>query len=60
MAHYINSVYVTVDGKTLDNSDDEHGSFYGDNFPFYHVHHIFSAKDGSIWFGTVNGIFKYK
>jgi ligand-binding sensor domain-containing protein len=58
LAQYVNGSFVTVDGKVLSNS--EKHDFGYDSFPFYHVHCIFQAKDGSMWFGTVNGIFRYK
>jgi len=54
----INGVFITADGKTL--SDIEKHGFYSYNFPFYLVHCIFQAKDGSMWLGTVGGIFQYK
>ena len=56
LAQYVNGSFLTVDGKVLSNSE----KYDHDIFPFYLVHCIFQAKDGSMWFGTVNGIFRYK
>jgi len=60
VAHYIHGSYITADGQLLKDSVVQYD--YGSNgsFPFYHVSYIFQAMDGSMWFGTVGGIFRYK
>lgn len=60
VARYIHGSYMTVDGQVLNDSIAQQYSIFNENFPFYDVHCIFEAKDGSIWFGTVGGIFRYK
>lgn len=58
VARYKNGVFETIDGRIISNS--KKIDFDSENFPFYHVHCIFQAKDGSMWFGTVGGIFHYQ
>lgn len=57
LAQYVHGDFITVYGEVLSYS--KQYDFDSNNFPFYHVNCIFQAKDGSIWFGTVNGIFRY-
>jgi ligand-binding sensor domain-containing protein len=60
VVRYVNGVFVTVDGIMVNSSGDERNLFDVHGFPFYHIHNIFQAKDGSIWLGTVGGIFRFK
>lgn len=60
VAHYINESYVTVDGIKLDDSESQYSLISAMRYPFTHVNTIFAARDGSIWFGTIEGIFRYK
>lgn len=60
IAQYINGEFVAVDGEILTNSIDQNEQISNENYPFYLAHCIFQAQDGSIWFGTVRGIFQYK
>jgi|CXWL01.1.fsa_nt_gi ligand-binding sensor domain-containing protein len=60
IVRYVNGAFVTMDEKIIHNLEDEKASLSLDNFPFNHVHYIFQSSDGSIWIGTVGGIFQYK
>ena len=60
VAHYINGSYITVDGQIMNDSIAQQESVSRKSFPFFHVSYIFQAMDGSMWFGTVGGIFRYK
>lgn len=48
--------FEDVDGKVLEIN---HDRSYLSSYPFGDVYTIFQSKDGAIWLGTFNGIFRY-
>jgi ligand-binding sensor domain-containing protein len=50
--------FETADDKVIPMQYDP-SDYLGIKYPFGHVYRIFQSRDGAIWFGTDNGIFRY-